>query len=163
MSSILIDVREPSEFSNFHLQGSINIPDNRVLFSDFDALRDIDIILICNTGVRAKAVARKLEAAGFDNVSVAQKQLKELSSDLLDINLQSNAKLLYWTVDRQFRLTLGIFLATYLVLMFFNIRGAIYIPMILATGLIVTSIIDKCYMRMAIGMLPFNRKRKNDI
>jgi hypothetical protein len=33
------------------------------------------------------------------------------------------------------------------------------IPVILCTGLIITAIIDKCYLRVGIAMLPWNRRQ----
>lgn len=32
---ILIDVREPKEFADYHLEGSINIPSSRFTLEDF--------------------------------------------------------------------------------------------------------------------------------
>ena len=62
-----------------------------------------------------------------------------------------------WSVDRQFRFVLGIFIALYLI--GFHWMSALFsiIPVILCLGLIITAIIDKCYLRVGIAMLPWNR------
>jgi len=154
---VIIDVRDPEEFALFHLPNSINIPMPKVRPEDFEAFSSQIVCLICNTGLRARAVAKKLDLYGFDNIFVAEKQLSELDSNTLITKSSGQVPIHGWTVDRQFRMTLGVLLAVFLVLFYSGISAAILIPIILATGLIITSIIDKCYMRIGIGMLPWNR------
>jgi len=43
---------------------------------------------------------------------------------------------------------------------FLGNNGFILIPIILSGGLTITAIIDRCYMRMAIAKLPWNRGKK---
>jgi hypothetical protein len=57
-------------------------------------------------------------------------------------------------------MTLGVLLAIFLGGDFLSIQWLIAIPIILATGLIFTSLIDRCYMRMGIALLPWNRGKK---
>ena len=61
-----------------------------------------------------------------------------------------------WSVDRQFRFLLGIFMALYLI--GYHWISALFslIPAILCLGLIITAIIDKCYLRVGIAMMPWN-------
>lgn len=154
---VCIDVRDPEEFALFHMPNSINIPMPKIRPEDFEEYSDKVICLICNTGMRARAVAKKLDLYGFDNVYIAKKQLKDLDSSTLVTRSNEQVPIHGWTVDRQFRMTLGVLLATFLVLFFYGITTGILIPIVLASGLIITSIIDKCYMRIGIGMLPWNR------
>ncbi|HKK76629.1 MAG TPA: hypothetical protein VJ953_16250 [Saprospiraceae bacterium] len=42
-----------------------------------------------------------------------------------------------------------------------GIPNFIVIPIILATGLIITAIIDKCYLRIGMAMLPWNTRKKD--
>jgi rhodanese-related sulfurtransferase len=150
---IIVDVREPKEFSDFHLMGSINIPSTKFDLTKFEEHKNKNIGLICQSGNRAKAVQAKLLDAGYDHVFVMEKQMENLSA----FAKQSNSG---WSVDRQFRMTLGVLLAIFLIGHFLSIGWLIFIPIVLATGLIFTSLIDKCYMRMGIAMLPWNRGKK---
>lgn len=74
-------------------------------------------------------------------------------------NYLDPAKIKGWSIDRQFRITLGILLAIALTLYALGYEYGLIIPMILCVGLIFTSIIDRCYMRMAIARMPWNRNR----
>lgn len=78
--SILIDVREPSEFDTGHIPGAINIPRGVLEFqvdahpavahvSD-EALshKDRPIVVVCRTGGRAALSTVNLQRLGFANV-----------------------------------------------------------------------------------------------
>ena len=59
-------------------------------------------------------------------------------------------------------MTIGVLLTIFLLGYFLGeAKWVVFIPIILATGLVVTSIIDRCYMRMGIAMLPWNKNKKN--
>jgi rhodanese-related sulfurtransferase len=150
---IIIDVREPKEYADFHLMGSINIPSTQYELSKFEPYKGKSIGLICHSGNRAKTVQNKLEKSDFEHVYIMGKQMADLSGYVQ--NSKSG-----WSVDRQFRMTLGVLLAIFLGGYFLSIQWLIAIPIILATGLIFTSLIDRCYMRMGIAMLPWNRGKK---
>ena len=146
----IIDVREPKEYRDGHIPESINLPSTRFQHSQYTRYASDEIYLICQTGRRAGDVYTKLKAAGFDNVHIMNRHIEEIHPERL---VKSGG----WTVDRQFRMTLGVFLALFLIGHFSGLNWAVAIPIILSTGLIVTSIIDRCYMRMAIASLPWNK------
>jgi hypothetical protein len=58
---------------------------------------------------------------------------------------------------------LGLFLALYLV--GYHWMSALFavIPVIPCLGLIITAIIDKCYLRIGIAMLPWNREAPDQL
>lgn len=64
----LVDVRQPHEFQNNALPGSVNIP----LTIIQQALRRLDretpVLLYCNTGQRSGTAKQLLEACGFSLV-----------------------------------------------------------------------------------------------
>ena len=63
-----------------------------------------------------------------------------------------------WTVDRQFRLFLGILLFISLIGMITDLNGLLTIALIIALGLTITALIDRCYLKMLIARLPWNRR-----
>ena len=73
MNTIIIDTREPHEYNQSHVEGSINIPP-QVFMQDKlpDALVDADkateIILYCRSGMRSNTVGHMLRAKGFTNI-----------------------------------------------------------------------------------------------
>jgi len=75
---VLLDVREPAEFSMLHIPGSINVPRGVLEQScewDYDetvpllaAGRDQEIVLICRSGKRSTLAADVMQKMGFSNV-----------------------------------------------------------------------------------------------
>lgn len=71
-SLVIIDVREPHEFVESHIEQATNIA-----LSKFDeSLTNLErnktkpIIIVCQNGTRSAAAAKKLTKAGFEKVSV---------------------------------------------------------------------------------------------
>lgn len=70
---IIIDVREPFEYSDNHVDGAVNLPsgdflDDKVIEELRKKYDDTEIILYCRTGARAGRCQKILEDAGFLNV-----------------------------------------------------------------------------------------------
>lgn len=78
--SVLIDVREPAEFSTGHIEGAINIP-RGVLEFEVDAhpavggvsdpalaYKNRPVVIYCRSGGRAALAAQSLQSMGFSNV-----------------------------------------------------------------------------------------------
>lgn len=151
---ILIDVREPKEFFDYHLEGSINIPSSNFKLEDFLPYKNHEITLICQSGKRAKNVLDFLTENGFNQIELVEEHIERIDK----ATLVSKNKL--WSVDRQFRFALGILLITFLLGFHFLSRNFIIIPIILATGLTVTAIIDRCYFRMLIAKMPWNKRNQ---
>lgn len=76
---LLIDVREPVEFAQLHIAGSINVPRGvleQACEWDFDdtvpalaAGREREIVLICRSGHRSAFAADVMQQLGFSNVA----------------------------------------------------------------------------------------------
>jgi rhodanese-related sulfurtransferase len=77
---IIIDVREPEEYSAGHIYGAINIPRGVLEFqveghpavaqklSPELQIKDAEIFLYCRTGGRSALAAESLQKMGFENV-----------------------------------------------------------------------------------------------
>lgn len=69
---LLLDVREPEEYSVCRIEGSRHIPMSEVM-QHLDRLdRNADIVVICHHGVRSLQVARMLAHYGFERISNLQ-------------------------------------------------------------------------------------------
>jgi rhodanese-related sulfurtransferase len=76
---LLIDVREPAEFAQLHIAGSINVPRGvleQACEWDFDdtvpalaAARDQTIVVICRSGHRSVFAADVMQQLGYTRVS----------------------------------------------------------------------------------------------
>jgi rhodanese-related sulfurtransferase len=66
--SVLVDVREPSEYQSGHIPNAINIP-LRTLTDNLDKIvRDRPVVLYCSTGYRSAMGVMTLHLLGYDNV-----------------------------------------------------------------------------------------------
>lgn len=153
---VIVDVREPAEYYDLHLYGAVNIPSTNFEAADYEKYHGRPIFLVCNTGKRVKAVKEKLESAGFSNVYVNDIQMQAYSEQInQNPGIEGS-----WTVDRQFRLTLGVMLLISLSGMLTGMTFLLAIALIIAMGLTITAIIDRCYFKMLIARFPWNRKEK---
>lgn len=66
---LLLDVREPFEFSICHIDDSIHIPMNQVplQLNRLDSTRDI--VVVCHHGIRSEQVGHFLVQQGFEKVT----------------------------------------------------------------------------------------------
>jgi rhodanese-related sulfurtransferase len=66
----LIDVREPTEYSEAHVPGAVLIPMGQLPSRLEELPRDRTIYVICRSGNRSGAMGPLLDAHGFDSVNV---------------------------------------------------------------------------------------------
>ncbi len=67
--AVLVDVRTAGEFSSGHVRGAVNIPVDQ-LQGRLGELggKDKPVIVYCQSGMRSRAAAAQLRAAGFEQV-----------------------------------------------------------------------------------------------
>jgi rhodanese-related sulfurtransferase len=71
MDTIVIDVREPYEFSDGHVDGAINIPPDRLMHGaqELEGVdKDTPIIVYCRTGSRSNVAMHILSQLGYSNI-----------------------------------------------------------------------------------------------
>jgi phage shock protein E len=68
--AMLVDVRTPEEYSQGHLQDSVNIPYDQLAarVNEIDQDKDRDIVVYCRSGRRSSLAKRTLESLGYTNV-----------------------------------------------------------------------------------------------
>lgn len=64
----LIDVREPEEYEEGHIEKSILMPLNTVVERMKGIRKDKPLVLYCRTGRRSKSACENLKEAGFTDV-----------------------------------------------------------------------------------------------
>ena len=67
---IILDVRTPEEFSEKHIPGAINVPNETIGSEEIPELPDKDqlILVYCRSGNRSKQASDKLAALGYTNI-----------------------------------------------------------------------------------------------
>ncbi len=114
------------------------------------------LVVFCQSGSRAQQAANLFTKGGFNQVHVFPEGMDYLS-------LHSKTRLEYpriqhlWSIDRQFRFALGILIAVGLFGKVFVSEWFLIIPTIICAGLIFTSLINRCYFRSFIALLPWNQ------
>ncbi|MDQ0362344.1 rhodanese-like domain-containing protein [Breznakia pachnodae] len=64
---LIVDVREPDEYSSGHISGAINVP-----LGEVDNYRpEQEVYLVCHSGRRSRAAALILQHKGFEAKSMA--------------------------------------------------------------------------------------------
>ena len=67
---IILDVRTPEEFSEKHIPGAINIPNETIGTEEVPELPDKDqlILIYCRSGNSSKQASEKLVRLGYTNI-----------------------------------------------------------------------------------------------
>ena len=67
---ILLDVRTPEDFSEKHIPGAINVPNETIGTEEIPELpvKDQLILVYCRSGNRSKQASEKLAALGYTNI-----------------------------------------------------------------------------------------------
>lgn len=71
MKRLIIDVREPGEYSSSHVEGAINIPPSKLMEGapELEGVeKDTQLILYCRSGSRSQVSKHILEQQGFTDV-----------------------------------------------------------------------------------------------
>lgn len=71
MSRVFLDIREPEEYNNAHVDGAVNLPPGDILHgakSLQDIPRDTELVLYCVSGSRSNAAMHYLKDMGFTNL-----------------------------------------------------------------------------------------------
>ncbi len=68
-SAQLVDVREPDEWDEGHIPGSIHIPLNDLVRRSDELIKESPVVVLCRSGVRSLAGTEALLAEGFSDVA----------------------------------------------------------------------------------------------
>lgn len=66
--AVLLDVRSEQEYAQGHLEGSVNLPINRLPTITID--KNVPIFLYCLSGARARRAEAFLKKIGYDAVNI---------------------------------------------------------------------------------------------
>jgi len=66
--ALIIDVRTVDEYKNGHIKGSLNIPLNDIEGAMSWLIKDIPVVVVCESGSRSAHAKKILDANGFAKV-----------------------------------------------------------------------------------------------
>lgn len=158
---IVIDVREPSEYSEWHIQGSINLPLGELTKHHPKLIEHADKrwIFHCKTGRRSRIGCQQLVAEGIEKemfdllgglekwVATGMPVVAEAKKDNHQVMSLERQMHLISAVLVILSMTLGLLVSP----LFFIIQVA------MAAGWLSSGLFNLCFMRMLLTRLPWNK------
>lgn len=149
----LIDVRSPSEYATGHIPGAVNMPMEQVQSRLPDLENEDAIVLVCQSGQRARMVAGLLEPCGKE-LSILEGGTSAWVKAGLPIVSTSVTR---WSLERQVRFAAGLHVLTGVVLALTISIHWIYLSGFVGLGLTFSGISGLCPMGSLLGLMPWNR------
>ena len=154
----LVDVRSSSEYASGHIPGAVNIPMDQIESRIPDLEHDVSIVLICQSGKRARMVAGLLEPCGKD-LQVLEGGTAAWAKAGLPIVASAKTR---WSLERQVRLGAGLLVLAGVILGLTANANWIYLSGFVGLGLTFAGLTDFCPMAILLALLPWNRSRHCD-
>lgn len=151
----LLDVRSASEFSEKHIQDSINVPIGMISSKIKDLSQSgQSYITFCRTGNRSPMAADMLLQAGIASIKVMQGGITAWQKQKLPVIIGDTSI----SIERQVRIAAGSLMLFGVIMAQFIHGGFIWISIWVACGLIFAGITNSCLMGMMLMRLPYNKK-----
>ncbi len=153
----IVDVREGPEYEEERVKGAISAPFSRFKESSGAFDRDRNSYIVCQSGKRAEQFAKKLQADGYENISVVAGGLKAWIDAGHPIE---KGESMLWSLERQVRFVagllvlLGVIFSLVLNPMFLILSG------IVGAGLVFAALTDTCGMAIFLARMPWNKVSK---
>jgi rhodanese-related sulfurtransferase len=150
----VLDVRSPAEFETARVPGSINVPLHLVEKHAGQLAERLDrqVVLVCQSGVRATQAQQRLAGAGAEHLHVLDGGVAAYRSAGGEV-VQGRAR---WSLERQVRLAAGSLVLTSLAASLRSPKAALLAAGV-GTGLTVSALTDTCTMGRVLSALPYNR------
>jgi len=157
----LLDVRTPAEYETVHIRGAYNVPLD-LLGEHGPEIRATvaePVVLICQSGQRARKAEAALRAAGMPNLHVLDGGISAWSAAGQPV-VRGAERL---SLERQVRIASGGLAALGgLLALTVNPLFAI-LPAFVGSGLVFAGVTNTCGMAMLLARLPYNRPATCDV
>jgi len=151
----ILDVRSAFEFSQMHVEPSVNIPID-MLSAKMNELSQSKqrYIVLCHTGNRAAMAADMLIQSGIHAVKVIEGGIAHWQKEKLPV-IKGEGGI---SLERQVRIIAGSLVLLGIILSWLLHWAFIFIPVFVSCGLIFAGLTDNCLMGMLLMKLPYNKK-----
>jgi rhodanese-related sulfurtransferase len=156
----LLDVRTPGEYDAAHIAGAYNVPLDTLAehAREVRCVRD-PVILICQSGQRARLAEDALREAGMANLHVLEEGVNGwLASGQAVVRGPNRLSL-----ERQVRILAGVLAALGGVLALAVSSWFALLPAFVGSGLIFAGVTNTCGMALLLARLPYNRPAGCDV
>ena len=151
-----VDVRTATEYAAGHVPGAINIPMEQIEARLGDLRPDCPIVLICQSGVRARLSVALLEPCRTD-VAVLDGGTSAWVSAGFPVVVNTATR---WGLERQVRLVAGLLVAMGAVLALTVNPHWVYLSGLVGLGLVFAGLTNICAMASLLCKMPWNRSRR---
>lgn len=157
----LLDVRTPAEFETAHIPGAYNVPLDTLgeHAAEIRSVTDVPIVLVCQSGQRARKADDALRAFGMSNLHLLDGGVNAWTAAGLDV-VRGAARM---SLERQVRIAAGGMAAAGAALALLVNPLFALVPAFVGSGLVVAGITDTCAMGMMFARLPYNRPASCDV
>jgi len=153
-AALLVDVRSGSEFASGHIPGAVNIPLDQIEARLDDLGCNFPIILICQSGTRARIAASLLEPCQR-RISVLEGGTKAWIDAGLPLVASVKTR---WSLERQVRLGAGLLVLTGATLALTVNSLWFFLCGFVGLGLTFAGLTDICAMGMILEKMPWNKQ-----
>ena len=157
----LLDVRTPGEYETVHIRGAYNVPLDTLgeHAEEIRATVDEPVVLICQSGSRARKAEEALKAAGMPNLHVLDGGVNGWIGEGKPVRRGATRI----SLERQVRIAAGALAATGgLLALAVNPLFAV-LPAFVGSGLVFAGATDTCAMGMVLSRLRYNRPASCDV
>lgn len=158
---LLLDVRTPGEYETVHIGGAYNVPLDTLgeHSREIRAAGQDPLVLVCQSGQRARKAEEALRSAGLANLHVLDGGMNAWVAAGLPI-VQGRKKL---SLERQVRIAAGAIAATGGLLAATLHPAFGWLAAFVGGGLVFAGVTDTCGMAMLLTRLPYNRTATCDV
>jgi rhodanese-related sulfurtransferase len=157
----LLDVRTAGEYEAVHIVGAYNVPLDTLAehAADIRAHVDQPVVLVCQSGARARRAEEALRTAGMPQLHVLEGGVNGWVAEGRPVR-RGAARI---SLERQVRIAAGALAATggFLALLANPLFAVV--PAFIGSGLVFAGVTDTCAMGMLLTRLPYNRPAACDV
>ncbi len=150
----LVDVRSSTEFASGHIPGAVNIPMDQIEARLDDLAVNLPIVLVCQTGKRARMTAGLLEPC-HRQIAVLEGGTKAWVDAGLPVVSSVKTR---WSLERQVRVGAGVLVLTGVVLALTVNPLWVFLCGFVGLGLTFAGLTDICAMGIMLEKMPWNRR-----
>ena len=157
----VLDVRTPGEYEAVHIRGAYNVPLDTLgeHGDDIRAHVETPVVLVCQSGARARRAEEALAKAGMPNLHVLEGGVNGWVAAGHPVR-RGAARV---SLERQVRMAAGALAATGGILALAVNPLFALLPAFVGSGLVFAGVTDTCAMGMLLARLPYNRPATCDV
>jgi glyoxylase-like metal-dependent hydrolase (beta-lactamase superfamily II)/rhodanese-related sulfurtransferase len=151
----ILDVRSALEFSQMHIENSINIPIDMISAKIGELSRSKqNYLVLCHSGTRAAMAADMLMQSGIHTAKVIQGGIARWQKEKLSV-IKGQGGI---SLERQVRLAAGSLVLAGIIMGWLLHWTFIFVSVFVGSGLVFSGLSDSCLMGMLLMKLPYNKK-----